>query len=230
MPKKYSSLKNTDKPKHGISRSMSKMGDQQPMLLNTDAEESVEFTDDSLAVDNEKMFNVGTIDVSNETLKSGDTQSKHPTHVIKSAVLNVGYAEDEDEGRRSSEFNDDSQDFNGLIVHPCRQSSFVEIHLPKPPRFSSSKCKEWVLQRTSKVKERAIEKIGLIYMILSTVVFCGMGMSVKGIALSGERIPTLEIVLLRGGIGTIISIGLLLTTRGEHPLGPQGTRLLVSTI
>ncbi|KAL2912341.1 hypothetical protein HK105_208188 [Polyrhizophydium stewartii] len=44
---------------------------------------------------------------------------------------------------------------------------------------------------------------GLLYMLLSTVVFCGMGMCVKAIALGSEPLPTLEVVFLRGLFGVL---------------------------
>ncbi|KAI8924168.1 hypothetical protein BC831DRAFT_513565 [Entophlyctis helioformis] len=48
-------------------------------------------------------------------------------------------------------------------------------------------------------------KLGMIYMILSTVAFCAMGMSVKAIAMGDERVPTLEVVVLRSLIGALCS-------------------------
>ncbi|KAI8903293.1 hypothetical protein EDD86DRAFT_231042 [Gorgonomyces haynaldii] len=56
------------------------------------------------------------------------------------------------------------------------------------------------------------KRLGLVYMLLSTVLFSLSGMAVKGLYSSGEPLPTLEIVALRSITGGLT--GLYLIKRG----------------
>lgn len=73
------------------------------------------------------------------------------------------------------------------------------------------------------------KQIGLICMILSTVVFCLLGMAVKAISLSNQPVPTMQIIVVRGLLGWLITVGMM-WYRGIPNMwfGPPGCRSLVS--
>jgi hypothetical protein len=70
-------------------------------------------------------------------------------------------------------------------------------------------------------------RIGLLYMIISTILFCTSSMSIKALYKNSEQLPTLQIVFIRGCLGSIVGLMLLYKYNIGHYMGPIGTRKLV---
>ena len=69
--------------------------------------------------------------------------------------------------------------------------------------------------------------IGLIYMILANVMFSAMGLTIKALSKSSERIPVLELVAIRGSIGFLLCLGLMWREGIKEYFGPPETRKLL---
>lgn len=69
--------------------------------------------------------------------------------------------------------------------------------------------------------------IGLIYMILANVMFSAMGLTIKALSKSSERIPVLELVAIRGFLGFLLCLGLMWREGVKEYFGPPETRKLL---
>lgn len=72
--------------------------------------------------------------------------------------------------------------------------------------------------------------LGLLWMLLAACLFCIMSISVKAMTLSGEKLPTLEIVFVRSSVVWVMGVcGMIYWGVDDWLLGPKGVRGLVST-
>ena len=71
------------------------------------------------------------------------------------------------------------------------------------------------------------QSIGLIYMLLATVLFSVMSMAVKTLSKSEERIPVLELVVIRGIVGFLVASFMIWYHSVPTYFGPTGTHYLL---
>lgn len=71
------------------------------------------------------------------------------------------------------------------------------------------------------------KNIGLLFMILSTLSGTLLNLSVKAISKSDERLPILELVIIRGVLGSLITMGMMYFQQINKWMGPPETYKLL---
>ena len=97
-----------------------------------------------------------------------------------------------------------------------------------PARYAAIQSTETPSTKAGFLNHPAIQsRLGLIYMVLSTVMFCMSGMSVKALYKSAQPMPTLELVFIRGLFGGFGGMWLLKVNSIGQYYGPPGTQHLL---
>ena len=61
---------------------------------------------------------------------------------------------------------------------------------------------------------------GLIFMVLATLMGCFLNISVKAISKSAEKLPVLELVIIRGILGSLITLSMMYFQKVDSWMGP----------
>jgi hypothetical protein len=113
-------------------------------------------------------------------------------------------------------------EFIPLTITKTNVTNYDSISLdPNAPTLSD----EQTFSKTPGVSKHSNE--GLWWMLLGYAMFTGMHLSVKALGKMANPLPSVEIQVFRGAIGTVISLASFYLTKTPDILGPPGTRMLV---